>query len=297
MAEALYASGGSYDAAEDRKLIRAIFRAGTTGGVISGMGLSVGTGLNVSIDPGYFVVNDTTSGAYLGYITATETVPISVNTTGTTRVDTIYVTVNATTGVLTFGKATGSSVIPASSTKLGTVTVPNNAVAFTLANLASTPNPVNIGGFVEEKYLRNDTPDTLYPGTNAYAPTAANNVANKSYVDTVIAANKAYVDNTVAANTGFVNLFGQGATHFLIQAGTSVSNANADSNSSVTFPARFPRGIVTVVTSGGDDGANPGWSFNPFDIEPWGFSYRVWDRFGNPQRGSIHRVNWIAIGY
>jgi hypothetical protein len=186
MAEALWASGGSYGPDEDRKLIAAIFRAAGTGGVVSGMAVSPGVGLNVTIEGGvnsFVLINDGDGGAYLHNNPSAATLAITGNTSGSVRVDTVYATVNATTGIVTYGKTTGGTTIPALSTRLASVSVPNNATALTAAAIVNNPGFVDIGGFVDEKYLRNDTADTLFPGTNAYTPTTPNNVATKGYVD------------------------------------------------------------------------------------------------------------------
>lgn len=186
MVEALYATGGSYEAAEDRKLIKALFQAAGTGGVISGMTVTPGTGLNVTVAPGFFVVNDSTGGAYLGYITASETVSISGNTSGSSRTDTVYVQVNTTTGALTFSKVTGGTGIPAGSTRLASVVVPNNAASILLANITNNPGEVDLGGAANAKYLRKDQAQALFAGTTASTPTASGSalqVATRGYVD------------------------------------------------------------------------------------------------------------------
>lgn len=284
MSEALYASGGSYDAAEDRKLIRAIFFASGNGGVIRGMAVTPGIGLNVAIGGGFFVVNDTTSGSFLAYNVGSATVAIPGNTSGATRTDLVYASVNATTGAVTYARG---ATVPVGSIQLATVTVPNNAVTLAAGNVVSNPNTVDLGGLANGRYMQNDKPDTLYPGSNAYTPTDPNNVATKGYVD-----------STIAASTGFVNLFGQGATKFLIQAGTGVRYADGDSNSRQPFPVAFPNACVTVVSVPGDDAANPGWTMNPFGFDRTGFSYRCWQAAPLvAARGLIHRINWVAIGY
>jgi hypothetical protein len=83
--EALFASGGSYEAAELRKLVRATLRSTGAGGIVSGMAVTPGVGLNVTIGAGYFVINDTDSGSFLGYVTTAQTLAITGNTSGSTR--------------------------------------------------------------------------------------------------------------------------------------------------------------------------------------------------------------------
>lgn len=186
MAEALWASGGSYGPDEDRKLLAALFRAAGTGGVISGMAVSPGVGLNVTIqgdDNSFFFINDGSGGTFVQHNPSAVTVSISGNTSGSTRVDTVYATVNATTGAVTYGKTTGGTTIPALSTRLASVSVPNNATALTQAAIVNNPGSANLGGFADQKYLIKNAPDTLYPGTSVVTPTSALHVANKAYVD------------------------------------------------------------------------------------------------------------------
>lgn len=181
--EALFASGGSYEADELRKLVKATLRAGGTGGVVSGMAVSPGVGLNVTIGPGQFVVNDSDGGAFMGYVKTAQTVSISGNTSGSTRTDTVYGSIDPTSGAVTFSKVTGPGSPPAGSTALASVAVPNNAVNIPGGAITNNGGIVEAGTNGLARFLRKDQADTLFAGTNAYTPTAANNVATKGYVD------------------------------------------------------------------------------------------------------------------
>ena len=93
MVEALWvqASGVSYSAQEDRRLITAIF----TEGVINGLVLNIGTGLNTNVTAGNAVVDDDSGyGSYLAALDSTTPIAITANTT-----ENIYLTVDPTTGV------------------------------------------------------------------------------------------------------------------------------------------------------------------------------------------------------
>lgn len=103
MAEALWvqASGVSYSAQEDRQLIHAIF----TDGVISGLVLLTGSGLNVNVSAGLAAISDSSGyGSYLGVLDATTPVAVTANTTST-----IYLTVNPTTGQCTLASGSAPS--------------------------------------------------------------------------------------------------------------------------------------------------------------------------------------------
>src|SRR3954464_13049705 len=113
--EALFTQGGTYDAAELRKLIKGVWYSPSPGGVIDGMALSVGGALSISVAPGFAKIDDATNGAYLGYSTATSSGAISSNSGGGgPRADTLYAKVNdpgagGTAGELTFAVATGTT--------------------------------------------------------------------------------------------------------------------------------------------------------------------------------------------
>jgi hypothetical protein len=93
MTDALWvqASGVSYTAEEDRKLINAIF----TDGVVRGLELSNGGGLNVNIAAGAATIADGDGGSYLAVLDSTTSALVSANTTAS-----VYMQVNETTGVV-----------------------------------------------------------------------------------------------------------------------------------------------------------------------------------------------------
>ena len=114
MAEALWvqAVGVDYSAAEDRRLISAMY----TAGVVNGLIISAGTGLSASVSPGRAVVNDGTGGGYLCYFDSVTTVPLTASTTNT-----LSVIVNTATGQATLGTTpTGNSQTIGTATTSGT---------------------------------------------------------------------------------------------------------------------------------------------------------------------------------
>lgn len=135
--EALFVQGGSYDAAELRKLIAGIWSAPTPGGVISGMEVSAGAGTAVNVSAGFAVVNDGSGGAYFGVLSSTTSVSLTAFS-GTNRTDRIYARVmdpgsGATAGEIEITKAQGTTTIPALSVPLADVTVTSTGLTISSA--------------------------------------------------------------------------------------------------------------------------------------------------------------------
>lgn len=124
-----------------------------------------------------------------------------------------------------------------------------------------------------------------------------------------------------AFSTGKVPLFGNAGntyggnqpdrTDFLMQAGTSVNYSDFTGYSRISWPKRFPNGVLSVILTNGDSWATGTavWfaveGNNPF----WGPSggggrddvvYTCWGWRDGQIRlmpNMLHRVNWIAIGW
>ena len=129
MAEALWiqAADVSYSAAEDRRLISAMY----TAGVIDGLTITAGVGLNATVSAGRCIVPDGTGGSYLCYFDTATTVPVSASATNT-----LMVLVNTTTGQATIGTtAVGSRLV------LGTATTSSTGVTATARTAANADVP------------------------------------------------------------------------------------------------------------------------------------------------------------
>jgi microcystin-dependent protein len=150
--EALFTQGGTYDAAELRKLIRGVWSSPAPGGVLDGLVVTVAGALSISVSPGFAKIDDATSGAYLVYSTATSNVAISTNSGGgATRVDTVYAKVNdpgagGTAGEMVIGVQTGSSAIPTLSIPLGTISVTTGNVLTYATGTRTFAEPRNPAG-------------------------------------------------------------------------------------------------------------------------------------------------------
>lgn len=119
MAEALWTqlSGVDYSAAEDRRLITAVYNPG----VINGLTITAGSGLAVSVSAGRAVVSDGLGGGYLCYFDAATTVS-SLPASSTAN---IYVSVHPTTGQALL---TAATTPPTDSLSIGSVTTSVGAV-------------------------------------------------------------------------------------------------------------------------------------------------------------------------
>ena len=138
MAEALWSqiAGVDYSAAEDRRLISAIY----TNGVINGLGLSAGAGLALVVSAGRAVVPDGTGGAYLCYFDSSTTIP-SLPASSTVQV---WVTVNTTNGQATLGAGTSLPTTPyitigSAVTSASAVTTVNNVRTLAASPAGVTP--------------------------------------------------------------------------------------------------------------------------------------------------------------
>jgi hypothetical protein len=125
--EALFVQGGSYDAAELRKLISGIYTAPSPGGIIDGLEVTAGVGASVTISSGHCYVDDSSGGAYMGTKSSSTSLALT-GFTGSPRTDRIYARVldpgsGSTAGELEINKAQGSTTIPALSIPLADVTV------------------------------------------------------------------------------------------------------------------------------------------------------------------------------
>lgn len=94
MAEALWVqqSGIEYSAAEDRRAISALGGVG----IVNGLSVTAGTGLQAEVSAGTAIVDDGDDGAYVAYTTSTTTLTLSPNATTS-----VYVKVNTTTAEVT----------------------------------------------------------------------------------------------------------------------------------------------------------------------------------------------------
>lgn len=135
--EALFVQGGSYDAAELRRLIAGFFTAASPGGIIDGLTVTAGVGASVSISSGYAFVLDGAGGAYMGTKTNTTSLALT-GWSGVNRTDRIYARImdpgsGATAGEMEINKAQGSTSIPALSIPLADVTVTSSGVTVSTA--------------------------------------------------------------------------------------------------------------------------------------------------------------------
>lgn len=155
------------------------------------------------------------------------------------------------------------------------------------------------------------------PGTD---PTSPNQFSRKQYVDDKAAAvdatvttNKTATDAQALARPTFTSYATEGGvlysgttqyttgptvatTQFKIAAGSSVFTNTAN----ITFQTAFPNGLVSVVTTVGDNSA--GDIFKIDNESKTGFSIQAWRL--NPANPGVWdnspgscRVNWIAIGW
>lgn len=117
---------------------------------------------------------------------------------------------------------------------------------------------------------------------------------------------------------GAIPIFGAGnprlgsapaaGTQFLVQSGTSVSNADASGYGRITFPVPFPNGVLYAKADDGDASIDtargtsislplagyPDW---PNAVFLGSFVYAVMDRNGAKLPGALHRADWIVIGW
>lgn len=134
MPEALWlqATGVEYSAAEDRRLIAAVY----TPGVLDGLTITATTGANISVSAGRAIVDDGAGGAYLAYFDAATAkgLPLSSMTT-------VYVVVNTTTAVATI--ETGSTPVSPYVT-LGSATTDGTSTT-AVSNVRAAAAPVSGG--------------------------------------------------------------------------------------------------------------------------------------------------------
>ena len=138
-----YGQGGTYQAADDRRMITALATP-RGAGVVTPVALTAGAGLNVVVAAGWLAVASAGDGT-LGVLGSPSaiTVPGNAGDPGAARTDALWADVSPTTGLFTL------SIMPQSSTpgriglQLATITVPANAnlsSAFTL-----TPTVASFG--------------------------------------------------------------------------------------------------------------------------------------------------------
>jgi hypothetical protein len=116
---------------------------------------------------------------------------------------------------------------------------------------------------------------------------------------------------------GSIDLFGVGSSltggvsvskNFLIQAGTTVQDTDANGYARLTFDQPFPNGLLTVIAMNGDDFAVPrafpstagGTGFGTAgsgNKNQWVYRLLRTDGGGDAYRNRHHRINWIAIGW
>lgn len=90
---------------------------------------------------------------------------------------------------------------------------------------------------------------------------------------------------------------------FLMLAGSTIQNTDANGYARLTWPSAFPNGLLTVVAMNGDDFAVPrafpsgsgGPSFGVGGKTYW--TYRLLQADGDAYKNRTHRINWIAIGF
>ena len=136
-----YGQGGTYQAADDRRMITAL-AAGRSPGVVTPVALTAGAGLNVVVAAGWLAVASAGDGT-LGVLGSSSSITVTANAgdPGAARTDALWADVSPTSGQFTL------SVMPQSSTpgriglQLATLTVPANAnlaSAITLTPVAAT---------------------------------------------------------------------------------------------------------------------------------------------------------------
>ena len=131
-----YGQGGTYQAADDRRMITAL-ASGKTAGIVTPVALTAGAGLNVVVAAGWLAVAGAGDGT-LGVLGSPSaiTVPANAGDPGAARTDALWADVSPTTGLFTLSVMPQSSVAGRIGIQLATLTVPANAnlaSAFTLA--------------------------------------------------------------------------------------------------------------------------------------------------------------------
>lgn len=169
MPEALWSqnSGVEYSAAEDRRLIGAIW---SVAGVLNGLTVTPGTGRTVSISAGRAVVPDGDGGSYFCYFDSiTSNLAIAANV-GAVRTDGIYIVVDDPgDGVADIVAVTSDTPAPSDPyIKIATVTVGTGATSFTTANINNLvrTDPVDARYALNSRFTYGTAaaPATLAPG-------------------------------------------------------------------------------------------------------------------------------------
>lgn len=226
--------------------------------VVSGFVIAPpGSGLVLTIPAGVAYVN----GYYVNYlggsitVTANQDTYIDISTTGTISQPSVP-------------NNTASQTLTANSLRLAKVVANANIVQV----LQHTPNysPVSPNTQYWSGY------DTL---GNPVAPTS---ILPAGSVD----ANELKGAKLFGLGGG---LFGTGAslaTNFLIQAGSGTASTGT---TTISFPAPFINGLLTVVVSNGDGAANSGYvNTTSYSLSSFQIASSV---------GGTYRYNWIAIGW
>jgi hypothetical protein len=96
------------------------------------------------------------------------------------------------------------------------------------------------------------------------------------------------------------------APFFRVQAGSSVAVSDGSGFGRVNFPMVFPNGLLTAILTNGDSSIDRSRGFTltmAVAGQPWNtgsradINYSVMDSNGNMVPGTLHRINWIAIGW
>lgn len=85
---------------------------------------------------------------------------------------------------------------------------------------------------------------------------------------------------------------------FTIQAGSTVATTNAFGDVTISFPATYPTGLLTVVAWNGDDTAAAGVKVaRRGATNTAGFSIRAYTTGTTAFVSAAIRVDWIAVGW
>lgn len=169
MGEALWSqnAGVQYSAAEDRRLIGAIWN---TGGVLNGLTVTPGTGRTINVSAGRCVVPDGDGGSYLvSFDSVTNSVAVAAAPVSS-RIDGVYIVVDDPgDGIADIVVVTNDTPTPTEPyIKIATVSVVINATSFTAAqiNNAVRTEPIDSRYALNSRFTYGTAapPATLAPG-------------------------------------------------------------------------------------------------------------------------------------
>lgn len=147
------------------------------------------------------------------------------------------------------------------------------------------------------QFIRNavglGTPDdvTVHNLTVSGTPTfAANSVSGAALAGNTVTPDKMLgIDLFGIGGSGTASPPTAGTGQFYTQVGTTVGTTNVSGDLTITFPAAFPNGIITVIACQGD--ITTGGLVAAYLFTPSNFAVRM------ANANTSARINWIAIGW